>query len=222
MPDSILIVLLAVQAYLIGGVPFSLIIGRVWGVDVRKKGSGNVGAVNVLRTAGRIPGALAFAADIGKGAAAVYIASLINPFNIDTVLLAAAFSAVLGHVFPLYLKLSGGKGVATGAGGMLVLCPAALLSSVAVYFIGLFSSHKTSSVGSIAAAVSFPLFLTIYYLLFPGIYSIWFNVDYGWFLVTGLLLIVLIVIKHIPNIRRLIRGNENRLGSSSSDASGKS
>jgi len=212
MQQALLILLLVCSAYLIGAVPFSLIIGRLWGVDIRKKGSGNVGAVNVLRTAGKTAGILAFASDIGKGVAAVIVSHLLNPFHTDTILLLGACAAVIGHMFPVYLKGKGGKGVATGAGVMLALSPVVILSSIAVYFIGLFSSHRTSSVGSISGALSFPLFLTLYYFCFPKLYSVFFTVDYLWFLAAAVFIILLVVIKHVPNIKRLIRGNENRFG----------
>jgi len=212
MSEVISVLLLAVSAYLIGGIPFSLILGKLWGVDIRKEGSGNVGSANVMRTAGRIAGILAFAGDMGKGAAAVFVSFLLNPFQTDTILLVGAYASVIGHIYPVYLKGKGGKGVATGAGAMLMLSPAALASAAAVYIIGFYVSRRISSVGSLAAAVSFPLFLTLYYVLLGEAYSVFFDINYLWFLMTVLALITLIIVKHIPNIARLLRGDENRFG----------
>ena len=127
-------------AYLLGSVPFALLLGRLKGIDIRHVGSGNIGATNLTRTAGRHWGVLAFLLDFFKGLAPVLIIPLVHPFDVTTLLglmkvhvqILAGMAAVLGHVWPIYLRFKGGKGVATTFGVMAGLLPiAALISGVA-------------------------------------------------------------------------------------------
>ncbi|MFH1706499.1 MAG: glycerol-3-phosphate 1-O-acyltransferase PlsY [Planctomycetota bacterium] len=200
--------LLAAGSYFIGAVPFSLIIGKLRGVDIRTEGSGNIGAANVWRTAGAAAGMTAFACDMGKGVLAVLLAHAGSASRPDDLLLIAVIAAVVGHVFPVYLKFKGGKGVATGAGAMLALSPAVLLSAAGVYIIAFVCSRRTSSVGSLAGALSFPVFLTAYYLFLPGVYAVFFKITYAYFLVTSILVIAIIVVRHSANLRKLFSGKE--------------
>src|SRR5215468_2850863 len=114
-------------AYLLGGVPFGLIVVRLMtGADVRASGSGNIGATNVLRTSGRLPGVLTLLPDVGKGFFSVWLASMLTHGS-DLWMSAAALAVMLGHVFPIYLGFRGGKAVATCVGAFLYLAPVPLL-----------------------------------------------------------------------------------------------
>ncbi len=191
-------------AYLIGSIPFSYLI--VWlarRTDVRTVGSGNVGATNVLRAAGRLPGALALALDAGKGVATVIAARRLG--QPETVVAAAALAVVLGHVFPLFLRFRGGKGVATAAGALGSLSPAALLLS-AVVFVALVAWWRYVSLGSVAAVASFPFFLWLHAAIggqrrpHPAV------------LACAAATAALILVKHRGNLARLRAGTERRLG----------
>src|SRR6202051_553608 len=127
-----------VVAYLIGSIPFGILLAKMFGgVDVRKAGSGNIGATNVARVAGPLPGILTLVLDGLKGVATVWLSAR---FTNDSALwmTIAGLSALLGHCFPVWLRFRGGKGVATAAGTLLVLCPPALLGSVILFLIVLF------------------------------------------------------------------------------------
>ncbi|HZI64730.1 MAG TPA: glycerol-3-phosphate 1-O-acyltransferase PlsY [Thermoanaerobaculia bacterium] len=193
-----------VGAYLVGSVPFSyLIVWLVRRTDVRTVGSGNVGATNVLRAAGRLPGVLALLLDAGKGMAAVLGArALAAP---QAVVAAAALAVVVGHVFPVFLGFRGGKGVATAAGALGILSPWALLLSAAV-FAAVLAWSRYVSLGSIIAVSLFPLFLWLHASLSgqprPR------RAVLGCAAATA----ALIVVKHRGNIARLLAGTERRLG----------
>jgi glycerol-3-phosphate acyltransferase PlsY len=193
-----------VGAYLVGSVPFSyLIVWLVRRTDVRTVGSGNVGATNVVRAAGRLPGVLALLLDAGKGMAAVLAArGLAAP---DAVVAAAALAVVVGHVFPVFLGFRGGKGVATAAGALGTLSPWALILSAAV-FVAVLAWRRYVSLGSITAVSLFPVFLWLHARLSgqprprPAVL--------GCAAATA----ALILIKHRGNIARLVAGTERRLG----------
>ena len=148
-------------AYLLGSIPWGLILSRVFTrEDIRLKGSGNIGATNVTRQAGVIPGLLTLAGDMLKGAIPVYLALVaFGPAggSADIYLATVALAAFLGHLFPVYLKFrDGGKGVATAAGCFAVVSPGAVLASGAV-FIAMLSMARRVSVGSLSAAAVLPL-----------------------------------------------------------------
>src|SRR6185503_10261527 len=133
-------------AYLIGSIPFSYLVARRKGVDVRTVGSGNVGATNVMRSAGRAAGILAFVLDFAKGAAATALAlRVVGGASLPSV---AAVLAVLGHMYPPWLGFRGGKGVATGAGAFLPIAPAATVAALVVFAVTLALSRFVS-VGSL-------------------------------------------------------------------------
>jgi glycerol-3-phosphate acyltransferase PlsY len=145
----------AALAYAIGSVPFSFLVARAFGVsDVRRVGSGNVGATNVLRSAGKAAGLLAFACDAGKGGAAVGAAALVFPGRPDLTAVAALF-AVVGHMYPVWLRFEGGKGVATGFGAFAPIVPEAALAAL-VAFVAVAALTRYVSVGSIAGALMLP------------------------------------------------------------------
>ena len=191
-------VIIIVIPYLLGGIPFGYLIGRWLGkTDVRQKGSGNIGAANVLRTIGKSAGAFTLILDILKGAVSVLIAFLLigrDPFWCG----AAGLSAIIGHIFPVYLKFKGGKGFAVTIGSFLILTPFAMLLSIVVFFAVAIPT-RIVSIGSISAAIALPVF------------SFLFQDQRAFFyftLVAGLL----IVLRHAPNIRNLMNGTEPRVG----------
>ncbi len=198
---------IAIAAYLLGSIPTGYLLYRIFRrQDIRSVGSGNIGATNVLRAGGKGLGAATFALDVLKGCAAVwlggYLASLWMPsVPLRTADAFAALCAVLGHMFPIWLKFRGGKGVATGFGVFLVVSPIAALASIGVFAVVLALSRYVS-VSSIVGALSFPIFA---WLLVTGPRP-------PFFFVAGALVSLLVIVKHHQNIRRLIAGTESRIG----------
>jgi glycerol-3-phosphate acyltransferase PlsY len=197
--------LILLAAYLIGSIPFSYLVARWRGVDVRKVGSGNVGATNVMRSAGKAAGLLAFLLDALKGAGAAVLGyNLCGRENCQEMAAAAAAAAVLGHVYPVWLRFKGGKGVATGAGAFLPLCPIAAGVGV-VSFAVVTAASRYVSVGSIVGATALAL-TTFVVKAHPAV---------CW---AAAFCATLIVVKHRDNIRRLRRGDERRIGADKSAA----
>ncbi len=206
------IILSVLVSYLIGSIPFSFIIGKINGHDVRKEGSLNSGASNVLRVCGKKAGIAAYICDIGKGIISVSAASFILSDIISShsyILAVCAASSILGHVFSVFLGFKGGKGVATSAGSMFMLAPVNLLITMVFFFIGLFASKKTVAVGSTIGAAVFPVILSILYFKANFLYRLFFNINYKVMLPIGILLAAFIIIKHIPNYKRMLKGEEN-------------
>jgi acyl phosphate:glycerol-3-phosphate acyltransferase len=190
-----------IAAYLLGSIPFGLLFTRLFGGgDVRKSGSGNIGATNVARVAGPLPALLTLLFDTAKGAAPVWLAARITGES-ATWMMIAALAALLGHCFPVWLKFRGGKGVATAAGAFLVLCPPALLGSLILFLIVLYF-WRYVSLGSISAAAAMPLLI---YLLWAPHHAPPMIVTFG-----ALAAAVIIVYKHDANIQRLVQGEEPR------------
>jgi len=183
-------------AYLIGSIPFGLIVARFHKVDLRAAGSGNIGATNALRVMGRTAGAITLAGDVLKGSLAVYLAIWIAGHNAG---LFAAAAVVIGHDFSIFTGFRGGKGVATTFGAVIALEPVVAL---AVFALWLFTviAWRFSSLGAI---VSFSFLPVIAVFVKPG--------D-GSFLAMSLFLTALAIVKHRTNIARLIRGEEPRIG----------
>jgi acyl phosphate:glycerol-3-phosphate acyltransferase len=201
---------LAAVAYLLGSIPFGLMLSKLFGAgDVRKAGSGNVGATNVARVAGPLAGILTLILDAAKGSAAVWLA---GHFTNDsaTWMSAAGLAALIGHCFPIWLRFRGGKGVATAAGMFLVLCPAAMLGSLLLFLLVVWF-WRFVSLGSIAAAAAMPLL--IYFLWAPH-HAPPLTVTAGAFAAA-----LLIVYKHDANIQRLVEGREPRFSFSKEDKS---
>jgi acyl phosphate:glycerol-3-phosphate acyltransferase len=188
-----------VLAYLIGSIPFSFLVARVFGVrDVRRVGSGNVGATNVLRSAGRTAGAVALGLDVGKGALAVALAQRLAP--LDSLSQAtSAFAVVVGHVYPVWLGLRGGKGAATGLGAFAVLEPMAALVAFVVFVLTV-AGTQLASLGSVLGATS----LAALVLFFRGLDRV---------AISAAVTAALIVFRHRANLRRILDGSERRLGS---------
>jgi glycerol-3-phosphate acyltransferase PlsY len=194
--------LIPVAAYLLGSIPFGLLIVKASaGRDIREIGSGNIGAANVARNAGPVAGALTLALDAAKGYFAVWLAARMTQGNIRWMMI-AAIAAVVGHMFPVWLKFRGGKGVATGLGVFLPICREAVGAAVVLWLlVAIF--WRYSSLGSIVAAVALPVFV---YFLYAPRHAPPDIVTVG----TGLIAI-LILIKHRSNIERLIAGKESKL-----------
>jgi len=191
--------LIAVAAYLLGSIPFGLVFTWLFGGgDVRKSGSGNIGATNVARVAGPLPAVLTLLFDVAKGAVPVWLAGRVSNGS-ATWMMIAALAALLGHCFPVWLKFRGGKGVATAAGAFFVLCPPALLGSVILFLLVLFF-WRYVSLASISAAAAMPLL--IYFLWAPH-HAPPLIVTFG-----ALAAAAIIVYKHDANIQRLVQGEE--------------
>jgi glycerol-3-phosphate acyltransferase PlsY len=194
-------------AYLFGSVPYGLILTKFAGLgDIRSVGSGNIGATNVLRTGHKGLAALTLILDVAKGVAAVMIAKWLiappagaidAPAGIIYLPLIAGFAVVIGHVFPVWLKFKGGKGVASTFGVILALSPAtgAITGATWLFMLLVF---RTSSLAAIAAAIIAPLFAFGYAGVSVGA------------LTSALALLV--IVKHTANIRRLLNGTEPKIG----------
>jgi len=190
---------LLLVAYLLGSVPFGLILAKVFGgADVRKAGSGNIGATNVARVAGPLPGILTLAFDAGKGWLAVWLASRMIPDNAAVAVVCGIF-VLLGHCFPVWLRFCGGKGVATAAGVFAALCPEALLAALILFALVVWF-WRFVSLGSLAAAASIPLLV---YLLWAPNFAPPPVVDIGTIAIAAL-----VIYQHRGNIGRLARGEE--------------
>jgi glycerol-3-phosphate acyltransferase PlsY len=190
-------------SYLIGSIPWSWLVVR-WktGRDVREVGSGNVGATNAMRAAGRWAGLLALLLDVAKGVAPVLIVRAIGTTMLVESL--AALAAVIGHMYPVWLRFRGGKGVATAAGAMGALAPLPALLAAAVFFV-VVAVTRYVSLGSIVAMASFPLFVV---LLADRSQPPWDRPSR----VACILVAALSIWKHRGNIGRLLAGSERRLG----------
>src|SRR3989441_8112077 len=203
MPEiSITVFLIPFAAYLLGSIPFGLLLAKLFGGgDVRKAGSGNIGATNVARVAGPLAGIFTLAFDTAKGSAAVWLAGRVTGES-TTWMTIAAFAVLLGHCFPVWLKFKGGKGVATALGVFLALCPLAAVSAL-LLFVLCVAYWRYVSLGSVAAAAAMPLL--IYFLWAPG-HAPPIVIDLG-----TLAVALLVIYKHDGNLQRLGEGARPRL-----------
>jgi acyl phosphate:glycerol-3-phosphate acyltransferase len=194
--------LIPVIAYALGSIPFGLLIVKATsGSDVRKSGSGNIGAANVSRVGGLGAGALTLLLDAAKGYLAVWLAARWSGGSVRWLTIAAVCT-VLGHMFPVWLGFRGGKGVATSLGAFIPICGKAVIAA-AVLWLVVVAFWRYVSLGSIAAAAAMPIL--IYLLYAPG------HVPAS-ILSAGTMFIALMVIwKHRGNVQRLINGTENRI-----------
>lgn len=211
-----LYLIVAIVAYLLGSIPFGYLLVRIFrGEDIRRTGSGNIGATNVARSGAKGLGIATLVLDALKGALAVWLAILVagSKYNLcgDFVehpcapalrlMALASLGAVLGHVFPVWLRFKGGKGVATALGVFCVLFPKAILLALAI-FILVVAITRYVSLGSILGAIAFPV--AAYFMQ---------NADWlSLLLASGVS--VIIILKHHQNISRLLAGTENRFGGS--------
>jgi len=198
---SITALLIPFAAYLLGSIPFGLLLAKSFGGgDVRKAGSGNIGATNVARVAGPLAGILTLSFDTAKGTAAVWFTGRVTSQSAAWMMI-AAFAVLLGHCFPVWLKFKGGKGVATALGVFLALSPLAAVSAL-LLFILFVAYWRFVSLGSVAAAAAMPLL--IYFLWAPG-HAPPMVVDVG-----TLAIALLVIYKHDGNLQRLVEGTEPR------------
>lgn len=198
---------LLLVSYLLGSIPFGYLAGRLAGIDIRKTGSGNVGATNVVRVLGKRYGYPVFALDVLKGFGAVKISMLLGPgrppeWNSPEVFgIFAAIFSVLGHLYPPWLKFKGGKGVATSAGALLALTPLATIIVVAIWVI-VFWATRYVSLASVVAAIVLPLVVILVRSheqnrVRPLVYS-------------SACVAAVVVWRHRSNLSRLMRGTEPR------------
>jgi glycerol-3-phosphate acyltransferase PlsY len=188
-------IVLVICAYVAGSIPFGVLVARGCGVDLRQVGSGNIGATNVARALGRWWAIVVLLGDAAKGFVPVFIGRRLGlP---DTHVAVAGLAAIVGHMFTLFLRGRGGKGVATSLGVALAISPIAALCGFALYVIA-YVTLRLSSVGSLLGVWSFPIFA----LLLGGISHPFLYLSTG--------AAVLVTIRHRSNIGRLIRGEEKR------------
>ena len=199
-------ILLIIGSYVLGSVPIGVIVARLWGhVDIRSVGSKNIGATNVARSVNKSAGVITLLADALKGALPVIVAMNMTDPEQDSMIWVAlsGLAAFLGHVYSVFLKFRGGKGVATALGVFIASTPWAVLPSMAL-FICVVVVWRYVSLGSMIGSASLPVFIALF--------------GYGASLVMmGVVIAAVIVSRHIDNIKRLIRGEENEFSLSKKD-----
>ena len=189
-----MVIILAIFAYLAGSIPSGFIIGTLSGVDVRKTGSGNIGATNVARVLGKGLGLLTLLADTAKGFVPVLVAQRLGMGDVAIALIGVA--AFLGHLYPVFLEFHGGKGVATAFGVLLAIAPAAPVALI--FFFGAAAlCSRIVSLGSIAAALAAPV-------------TLWAMSYTPTFVAMSVFLATMVILRHRDNIKRLIAGTEPR------------
>jgi len=197
-----------VLSYVLGSFPTSIVVGRLLrGIDIREHGSGNAGATNVYRVMGLGSALLVGLVDVGKGLVAVLVLSRIGTetaLGTTVIQILAGLAAIAGHIWPVFAGFRGGRGVLTAAGVLIGLVPVAVFAAVVVWGGVTFSTGYVS-LGSISAA------LTLSVVLLLGRFGLGGNPS-DELLLFGCLVSVLIILRHRPNIRRLLRGEENRFG----------
>lgn len=188
--------LLIPTAYIIGSFPFGVLVAKARGIDLRKAGSGNIGATNVLRTTGKWPAVITLVGDFLKGAAAVMICRVIIGGELWEGI--TGITVILGHMYSIFLVFRGGKGVATGFGVLTVYSPVSAVIAVIIWFLTVIYS-KYSSLAAITSFISLPV---VFILSGVSRIKIFF----------ALLVAFLIILKHRENIMRLIEGTETKIG----------
>ncbi len=200
-------------AYLFGAIPFGYLIGKWRGVDVRDKGSGNIGMTNVWRILGWKAGISVFILDFSKGFLLIFsvthfVPTKIMPLPLDWIQILLGFVAICGHNWTIFLNFKGGKGVATATGVFCALAPIAL-AIAALFFFALVIPTRYISLGSIFAATGLPIIIALQIFIFPSellcpsILTLYL----------AIFISIFVIYKHRSNIRRLLQGNENRFGS---------
>ena len=205
------IIIVAIISYLIGSIMFSVIFTKkIAGFDVRTRGSGNAGSTNVLRTAGKKVAIITLICDILKGVVAVligYIVGKLTKASVETsqmLILTAGVMVVLGHTFPIFFKLKGGKGVATSLGVLLMINWKIGLICL-VFALLIMAASRMVSLGSISAAILFPvlcIFINENYLI---------KANHFGYILFGIILCLLVVFNHRSNLKRIFNGKENKL-----------
>ena len=194
----------AVVSYLLGAVPFGLLAGLLKGIDIRAHGSGNIGATNAMRVLGKPVGLTVHALDIGKGFAASFVLARLFARGdlglVPALGIACGSAAIVGHVFPVYLKFKGGKGMATSLGVFVGLAWLPTVIAAALWLI-VRQLTRYVSVASMASVVSIPITMAI----FPT----WRRLE---FIVFGAVVALLVVARHKSNVGRLLAGTESKIG----------
>lgn len=184
-----------IVSYIFGSIPFGVLISKYKGVDLRSRGSGNIGATNVLRTSGKGPAAMTLLGDLLKGALVIFLARKIYS---DPWIALCGVAVILGHIFPLFLKFKGGKGVATAFGVILVYSPVVAFSAILIWIITVYS-FRYSSLGAV-----------ISFLLLPGIMAV-LDRDKTKVLF-AFAASIMVLLRHTGNIGRLLKGSEKKIG----------
>ena len=205
-------VFLIIAAYLLGSVPFGLVLATARGVDLRSVGSGNIGATNVARALGSRWGYLCFALDCLKGLVPMLVAMrFVDEVTVGVLWLwfGVGYAAVLGHVFPLYLKFKGGKGVSTSLGVVVGLYPYMTVPGLIAFAIwgACLLIWRYVSLASIIAAVVFPIILIAAVIVLPD----WTFAALWPLLIVAVGLTVLVLVRHVGNIKRLLAGSERKI-----------
>ena len=192
-----------IGSYLIGSIPWGLVVGRLKGIDIREYGSGNIGSTNILRTLGTKFGAIVLIADVLKGVIAVLLARYI--IETPTGEMAAGFAAIAGHDWSLFLKFKGGRGVATSLGALLPMAMPAPLAAVSglVVFLLIVALTRYVSLGSLLGSVSAVVTMAVFMALDRVSWE---------YLVYIVVAVTLIIFQHRDNIKRLASGTEGKLG----------
>lgn len=183
-----------VANYLLGSMPAAYIMGKIKGIDIRKHGSGNVGATNALRVLGKGAGSVVFIVDCLKGVIGVWLAGQVGgPWFV----VCASLVVMVGHNYSIFLKFKGGKGVATGAGILLALAPKTVGIALIIFIMIVFFT-KYVSLGSITVAFLVPLIMWVVHEPLPV-------------RILGFVAAAFVIYRHIPNIKRLMAGTENKI-----------
>jgi len=200
--------------YLLGSVPFGIIISRAHGKDLRSIGSGNIGATNVARALGRRWAYVCFLLDVLKGLVPMLVFRVFIGITNPTAVLLSLWllvgcAAILGHIFPIYLKFKGGKGVATSLGVGLGLWPYYTICASLVFVVWalIVLVSRYVSLASIVASVAFPIILVLVIVLTPG----WVFANLWPLLIAAIAIPLMVIIRHRENIKRLIAGTESRI-----------
>lgn len=197
MPPGTWLSFSAVMGYLVGSIPFALVLARRWGAgDLRLVGSGNVGAANMVRASGLKPGLLVALLDMSKGIVSVWLAERL--FGGANAAAAAGFGAVVGHVYPVWIGFRGGKGVATACGAFVILAPIAASAALASFVLCVWTTRYVS-LGSVVASLMVPLLA-------------WASDEPRSVFVAGISCAALIIFRHRGNLRRMLTGTERRFG----------
>ena len=190
-----MIVILMIVAYILGSIPNALWIGKAFkGIDVREHGSKNTGSTNAARVLGAKLGILTLILDISKGAIPTLIASMLLDSSISVILV--GICAILGHSFSIFMKFKGGKAVATTVGVFIVLVPGAILLAAIIFFL-VFGITRYVSLSSMIGAISLPIWIIIFYKNIP-------------LTIFGIIIAILIIVRHKSNIQRLLNGTESK------------
>ena len=190
-----MVVVLMIVTYILGSIPNALWIGKVFkGIDVREHGSKNTGSTNAARVLGAKLGILTLILDISKGAIPTLIATMLLDSSISVILV--GICAILGHSFSIFMKFKGGKAVATTVGVFIVLVPGAILLAAVIFFL-VFGITRYVSLSSMIGAISLPIWIVLFYKNIP-------------LTIFGIIIAILIIVRHKSNIQRLLNGTESK------------